>query len=524
MAAEAGSAEGTVSFRDDRDAMRARIEELERELERDRDRLSRLDDAEAELVRLRARIGQLEAELERFRESPKERAKREQAERRTRQAVEHNAAQERALAQAQKKEAASEDDGTLWSQLTWPRMLGVTVGVTVLGFFGYALCAPPTWTASDAAPSLGVVDLHTTPRPIPVEGTARGSRSSPMGCAGYLPPAPQLVVRTQAPMMVSFTATSVMDTVLVVLAADGTVSCDDDSGGGSNPAVRAALSPGEHRVWVGTYGDGEEAPFSLTISAVQAPDGPIDARGLSPTSHPQHGEARATREAQRFVGSVTPLVSAAQIDARCRGYLDIAPSLVAVLDEWTYVRVDAAGGTDLVLFVEGPGGLIWCDDDSGQGNAPLVAELVEAGRYRVWVGTYASQAGPVPYTLSLAGSPQSRALDPAPRTLTVGASEVVARSPAIVRDSTCGGLVPGAPSAIFDLVTNLDVDVSTTRGGTVLRVEGPGGVRCLAGGSATWLAGRHRVFGVTDADYGEPGDVTLTARPATLLPYDVPTP
>ena len=84
--------------------------------------------------------------------------------------------------------------------------------------------------------------------------------------------------------------------------------------------------------------------------------------------------------------------------------------------------------------------------------------------------------------------------------------------------------MPGAPSAIFDLVTNLDVDVSTTRGGTVLRVEGPGGVRCLAGGSATWLAGRHRVFGVTDADYGEPGDVTLTARPATLLPYDVPTP
>ena len=66
--------------------------------------------------------------------------------------------------------------------------------------------------------------------------------------------------------------------------------------------------------------------------------------------------------------------------------------------------------------------------------------------------------------------------------------------------------------------------VWATRERTILRVEGPGGVRCLAAGSATWLAGRHRVFGVTDADHGEPGDVTLTARPPTLLPYDEPSP
>ena len=510
-----------MSFRDDGDAMRARIDELERELARV---VARSEKIETERDAQREKIVELERELAVLKEDPKVAARMKENARRTQEReAKDKRDRERLEAEAKKREDATEAATRRASGdfSPWLKVLGGVLGVGVLGFGAYSMCAPPTWTASHAPPSLGLVDLYTTPTPSPIQGSATGERPTPPGCIGSIPAAPQLVVRTQVASLVSFAVQGQGDTVLVVLAADGTSYCDDDSGGSTNPAISTVLPPGEHRVWVGTYHeDASPIPFAISIATAAAPNGPLDSRGLAPTADATHGEQRPTEMPMPFAGTVLPSVSAHEIDARCMGHIAPGPSLVVDVDAWTYVRLDAAGNDDLVLFVEGPNGSIWCDDDGGPSNMPLVAELFEPGRYRVWVGTYSARTTPAPYSLVLRGTPQASAVEPTPQTLAVGSEMVLAADAAASRDARCNVLVSAAPSAVLDLATNLDVHVRSAQPGTVRRVEGPNGVRCLSSGVSTWTPGRHRVNVAVDAESGgSASEVTVTASAASLLPY-----
>jgi len=183
-------------------------------------------------------------------------------------------------------------------------------------------------------------------------------------------------------------------------------------------------------------------------------------------------------------------------------------------------RCDAAADSDLVLSGDDGGRIVRCEDDGGPGTARMVADLLEPGRYRVWVGSYSSQTSPVPYTLEV--RTQSQALmpaEPAAVGLAVGQQLSLVAAPGMVLDPSCNVLVGAAPAAVLELSDNLDVEVSASTQVT-LRVDGPAGPQCLGAGRSTWIAGRHRVFVGASAEATEETlAATLTAYPPTVLRY-----
>ncbi|HJL49370.1 MAG TPA: hypothetical protein RMG45_26165, partial [Polyangiaceae bacterium LLY-WYZ-15_(1-7)] len=59
------------------------------------------------------------------------------------------------------------------------------------------------------------------------------------------------------------------DTTLVVRKPDGTFVCDDDSEG-MNPMVTGSFPPGQYRVWVGSYQQGQNAAYRLGFSELSS--------------------------------------------------------------------------------------------------------------------------------------------------------------------------------------------------------------------------------------------------------------
>ncbi|MBX7191179.1 MAG: hypothetical protein K1X94_03925 [Sandaracinaceae bacterium] len=509
-----------MSFRDDRDAMRARIEELETELEAARARVAELESASGEVNALRARVAELEAELAKHTESPKARAKREKREREQREA----AAKREAKESAARSEAASSDEerSLSWREiLTLPRVVGGLVIAAFVGVLAYAFLVPPTWTDAHTAPSLGLIDLDATPSPPPVNGLAEGGHLAPMGCAGIVPAAPQLVLRSASRRIVTLDVESSVDTVMLVLASDGTVSCDDDSGGGSNPSIRTVVPAGETRVWVGLY-DSETgtSSFTLRIGTEAPPDGEIDARGLSPSSTPALGRLALADGVLARSGSFVATVSASVADDSCRGQISMAPSLALAIDAPSYVRLDASSDTDLVLVVQHPDGSISCDDDGGPGTAPRVATRFEVGTHLVWVGRYSASDQPTAFSLEVRGVVVGAGAATPPRSFGAGDVIEVQGGEGFVQEAHCNVLVPAVPDAELELASRLDVElVSDTSSGTVLVDVGPWGPLCLSQGRASWPAGRHQLFVVADEEVTSPRRVQLRAAPPSLTPY-----
>jgi hypothetical protein len=201
-----------MSFRDDRDAMRTRIEELEAELERTR---RRLEVSEREAIGLRSRLAMIE-------EAPRPRVRVPEA-----------------------------------AQRALPA-LGVLVGlVVVVGLVFTALdCVTMTSLGRASPPSIATVDLDGPPPP-PFRAVASGFLWAPGDCAGYYAEAPQFVLRNARSVGVHFALSGErMNALLVLRTEGGEVRCE--------PALRVVLPPGEHRVWVGTA-TGQPESFTLQI-------------------------------------------------------------------------------------------------------------------------------------------------------------------------------------------------------------------------------------------------------------------
>jgi hypothetical protein len=503
-----------LSFRDDRDAMRMRIEELERELEHARERIASLEESAVEVVVRGRRIEELEAELAALKESPKQKAKRE------REAAARQEREARERARRVEDEAVTRDAATPgWREhVTLPRVIGGALVAAPVIFLVYTQCAPPTWPGTSAAPTIGLVDLGVTPAPAAITGTAEGTRSAPIGCAGYVPSAPQLVLRTAGPTFVTLEVSSGGDTVMLLQASDGTVSCDDDSAGSLAPRISTLLPAGEHRVWVGTYQSAASWPFTLAISSAAGsdPDLVADARGLAPTAPPAHGVVSGLLDgARRFTGTAQPMTAVSPISDRCRGFVPMVPALAVALPEPTYVRVDASGGGDPVLFVESDRGQIRCDDDSGPGVAAMIAERFEAGTHRVWVGSYGATPS-IDYALEVQSAPIEGGAEPPREPLVAGALVTVPLSAPLVLLDACGHLSTAQPAVIVTLPEQVDVYPSMP-----VRVEGPDGARCAAAGRTTWPAGEHRVFPDVSPEPlpAAPPTLTLAASPPSVVPY-----
>ena len=501
-----------MSFRDDSDAMRSRIDELERDLARATERIAELEPQAEATLRLQSRVEELERELNVFKETPREKARRADRERHARE--------------AEKKKAKRADVGPdatpptnsfreWFSRPNAPAKIGLgALGACLAGGLAYWQFAPATWTDAHSPPSMGLIDLSRTPTPPMIHGTAIGTQQTPMGCAGVIPRAPQLVLTTSQPVLAMLDVESPEDTVLVVLDAEGQVHCDDDGGGGHNPYLVVPLPIGESRVWVGTFSVDEHADFSLAVATREGAAMP-DARGIAPGAPPSLGVLGEMFEGpRRFEATVLGVTHATSIDQRCPGYIETEPTLALNLTAPTYVDLNAGGDTDLTLFMES-NGTIRCDDDGGPGTQPRITELLPIGIHRLWVGTYARVSAPVSYWLEARVAPTDHASE-APRSALALDDELTIspRAEAIVRE--CAMFIPAAPDAVVELASQLDVSIS----GPVLVADATGR-RCLMPGVTTWTAGRHEVYLSVDTE-----DTARTATPVrvhatapSVLPY-----
>lgn len=121
--------------------------------------------------------------------------------------------------------------------------------------------------------NFGTVALQPgfSPDPSIHSGTSGGAVAangvSPT-CAGYVSARPDhLFNATGAFPNLRILINSSADTTLVVRRPDGTFMCNDDTDG-TNPAVAGVFPPGQYRIWVGSYQQGQNAPYKLGFTEI----------------------------------------------------------------------------------------------------------------------------------------------------------------------------------------------------------------------------------------------------------------
>ena len=247
-----------------------------------------------------------------------------------------------------------------------------------------------------------------TPDPHVVSGRSggpiQGSNLNPQ-CAGWISQAPNHVLQSPSPfrqLVIAVNAGS-SDTTLVVQKADGGYLCNDDEDG-TNPMVSGAIPEGATKIWVGSYTQNEQVPYTLGISeltttrpssltppagAVVAPGntqlttdgtssnfGTITLRsGFTPDPHVAAGNSGGT-------------VNASNIGSGCAGWVSAQPDHLLIAESaFSNLRLLVKSDQDTTLVVRKPDGSFQCDDDTEELN-PIVGGAFPAGTYRIWVGSY----------------------------------------------------------------------------------------------------------------------------------------
>ncbi|WP_425230038.1 hypothetical protein [Sphingomonas sp.] len=243
-------------------------------------------------------------------------------------------------------------------------------------------------------------------------------------CRGFVANQPDFKVTynpsdsSSLPFIISVQADS--DTMLAVNGPNGTWYCDDDSGGGTNPAIRFNNpASGRYDIFVGTYNSGASAPARLRISELSSSvpsarnfDG---GRRTSSNSGGGGGDRpnvglNATYGARTLNGGFTPdpfraaVTAGGELDAStlggaCRGWIARAPDYKITYNPSSGsslpLVVSVASGSDTMLAINDPNGNWYCDDDSGEGvNPALRFTHPVSGRYDIYVGTYERGVSP----------------------------------------------------------------------------------------------------------------------------------
>lgn len=94
-------------------------------------------------------------------------------------------------------------------------------------------------------------------------------------CNGFIASNPDFIAYVDdAGLDVEMTVRSAEDTTLAVRTPDGTVLCDDDSGGDFNPLVLVdSAQTGAYEIWLGTFSSVGNAPATLSVRDVNAASG-----------------------------------------------------------------------------------------------------------------------------------------------------------------------------------------------------------------------------------------------------------
>lgn len=508
-----------MAFRDDTEALRARVRMLESDLAEAHEQLEELGEARAEAERLRERVRTLEEELEKLRPAPEPPKPR--------------AAPARAAGRAKQGR---------------PAWIAVTAGVLVLAGVAWALSDSTGDLGlggidTDGAPTAGMIVLSEHPSPPPLTGQVTGENAASeldSTCRGYFPEQPLLVLRTSGPTGVGIGTVSSSDTVLLVVDAEGRVHCDDDSGGSSNAALAQVLGPGDHRVWVGTYQENATASFQLVVVG-HATTAMPDETGIASEGEPTAGtiDPHEDSSSHTLSGTASGFVAASRVSAGCAGSLPVAPHALLRLSEPRIVRLRTRSSSDLVMLVRSAGGTVRCDDDSAGSQQPLVAAALPAGVHRVWVGVFRGSEQ-IPFELDvttqllsmpvdergLATRSEPRlgrvALDAQPSySISETARGVLPTRPIAAE---CGAFVQPEPDLQLDLESARDVTLTTTTsaGPLELLVQRPDGTFTCTRGAVreSWGPGAHRVWlGVTAVDGEAPFTLTATSEPPSVTPF-----
>lgn len=182
------------------------------------------------------------------------------------------------------------------------------------------------------------------------------------------------------------------DLTLVVQKPDGTYTCNDDAEG-RNPIVQGNFAAGPHKIWIGSYNQGVNAPYNLGISE------------LSSTTASQIGAPGGGGEVASNFGTVTlapgfvpdphvvegtsgGAVQASTWSSGCAGWVSQTPDhILNAQGSFNTMRVLARSSEDTTLVIQKPDGNYLCNDDT-EGRNPIIAGSFPPGNYKVWVGSY----------------------------------------------------------------------------------------------------------------------------------------
>jgi hypothetical protein len=198
---------------------------------------------------------------------------------------------------------------------------------------------------------------------------------------------------------ITISATSGIDTTLLVITPDGSTLCNDDAFNYNPALVISDAAAGNYAIWVGVYsgGDGQEAVLS---AGRETPEG-LAATGAAPTLDPSAGPVLGRHEfAREGVLNLALTLAGGVSDSDpvpgCSGAIDPSrPDATVTLDAseaalWFHATAD---DIDTTLVVVRPDGEVLCNDDY-DGHNPAIGIMDAApGDYAVWVGVYSGGRG-----------------------------------------------------------------------------------------------------------------------------------
>ena len=250
-----------------------------------------------------------------------------------------------------------------------------------------------------------------TPNPRSFEGRAGGPRDGSQlrgnephtPCIGHFASEPQHTLIVREDMRLRIVARAQEDLTIMIerSTGQGTVRWCNDDFEGLDPGVVENFPAGQYQVFVGTYGRGASAPYTLSVEHFEHTNRPTTTPGrvtITRDSRPnpvhQNAQASGTRDASTWFDILSVLV--------CPGFFPDQPQHEVTIAHPMHLRMVASpenAGVDLVMVVDGPGGAV-CNDDF-QGLDPGFERYMEAGTYRVSVGTLQRSTTPQPYRLTL---------------------------------------------------------------------------------------------------------------------------
>ena len=284
--------------------------------------------------------------------------------------------------------------------------------------------------------------------PYRVEVTSGGSVDASTiasGCTGMVARSPDFQLTYDAGNLpLTFGVNGQVDTTLVINGPDGRWTCDDDSGGNTDPEITYSRpQSGTYDVWVGAFG-GDSGQAELFVTELGSDYGRSNNYGDNNNydrdrdrnnaydndrgngrrddgrrnnfynndnrnngrnndygnNYPDSSATAAYGEIELYSGfsgdpyTVSVLaggsIDASTVDDSCAGTIASAPDFQITYDAGSLpLTIGATSSGDVTLVVNGPDGEWYCDDDSGGSNdAELTFRRPSSGVYDIWVGSF----------------------------------------------------------------------------------------------------------------------------------------